>query len=97
MGFQPGNQESKKADHRRARVITQQLISALNEAAVDGSTTKLRKLVDRLIAKAIDGDVHAIKEIIDRVDGTVPQAIVGDEEESPITHLVVSRKSYSDA
>jgi hypothetical protein len=96
MVFQPGNQESKKADHRRARVITQQLISALNEAADDGNTTKMRKLVDRLVDKAIDGDVPAIKEILDRVDGRVPQAMAGDDGEGPI-RLVVSWKSAGDA
>jgi hypothetical protein len=37
--------------------------SALNEAAHDGNTTKMRKLVDNLIAKAIEGGVPAIKEM----------------------------------
>ena len=92
MVFQPGNQDSKKADHRRHRVITQQLISALNEAAHDGNTTKMRKLVDRLIDKAIDGEVQAIKEILDRVDGRVPQAMAGDDGEGPVK-LVVSWKN----
>lgn len=96
MVFQPGNQESKKADHKRARVITQQLISALNEAAHDGNTTKMRKLVDKLIDKAIDGDVPAMKEILDRVDGRVPHAMAGDDDEGPI-RLVVTWKSPGDA
>ena len=45
------------------RTISRQLISALNEAAHDGNTTKMRKFVDNLIAKAIEGGVPAIKEM----------------------------------
>jgi hypothetical protein len=42
------------------RTISRPLISALNEAAHDGNTTKMRKLVDNLISKA---RVPAIKEM----------------------------------
>jgi len=75
MPFQHGNKAAKNADHRRSRLITQQLISALHEPAGEGDVTKLRKVVDKLIAKAIEGegDVAAIKEIFDRVDGKSPQ------------------------
>lgn len=30
------------------------------------------------------GDVQSIREIADRLDGKVPQAVVGDDEHSPI-------------
>jgi hypothetical protein len=43
------------------RTISRQLISALNEAAHDGNTT--RCAVDNLIAKASAGGVPAIKEM----------------------------------
>jgi hypothetical protein len=32
--------------------------------------------------------MQAIKEFADRLDGKVPQAIVGDDEEAPIRHVV---------
>lgn len=86
MAFQPGNQEHKKADRKKPRIITQQLISALNEP-FDGDITKMRKVVDGLVAKAIDGDVQATKEILDRVDGKVPQPVSGgDPDDEPIKH-----------
>lgn len=57
---------------------------AIKEASETGGGTKLRDVADALIAKAISGDVAAIKEVADRLDGKVAQAIVGDEEHSPI-------------
>lgn len=53
---------------------------AIKEAA-EGGGTKLRAVADALIDKAISGDVQAIKEIADRLDGKVPQAVVGDEDQ----------------
>jgi hypothetical protein len=69
---------------RKRRVITQQLIAALNEIDPKDGITKLRKVVDQLVEKAIGGDISAIKEVIDRVDGRVPQGIVGDDDQPPI-------------
>lgn len=47
--------------------------------------TKLDELVASLIQEAKSGDVTALKEIGDRLDGKVPQAIVGgDEDDNPI-------------
>jgi ribosomal protein L17 len=84
MAFQPGNQEAKKADHGRRKLVTQQLISALNEAADDKDTPKVRKIVDALIDKARGGDIAAIKEIFDRVEGKPTQPIAGDDDAPPI-------------
>ena len=76
---------------RKPRIIAQQLISSLNEAAAGTDKTKLRLLVDRLIERAIvDGDVAAIREIVDRVDGKVPQAIEGSLE-APLTIELIRR------
>lgn len=57
---------------------------AIKEAHVDGGD-KLRKVADALVDKAMTGDVPAIKEIADRLDGKVPQAVIGDDNEDPIS------------
>jgi hypothetical protein len=56
---------------------------AINEATEEGGT-KLRAVADALVLKATAGDVPAIKEIADRLDGKVPQALIGDDDEPPI-------------
>lgn len=88
MTFQPGNQEQKKADRKKPRVIAQQLTSALNEAYGDGDRTKLRAVIDKWIELAIAGDMQAINAISDRVDGKVPQAIAGIDEDENLAPLV---------
>ena len=45
----------------------------------------LRPIAAALLSKASEGDVQAIKELADRLDGKVPQAIVGDDEQDPVT------------
>lgn len=84
MAFEQGNQEAKKADHKKPRIITQKLIARLNDA--DGAA--LDRLIAALIAKAQEGDVPAIREVMDRVEGKVPQGIIGGEEGDP--SIVVS-------
>jgi hypothetical protein len=79
MPFEPGNQEAKKANHKKPRMITQKLIARLNDA----EGVALDRLIAALIAKAQEGDVPAIKEVFDRVDGKVAQAIIGGDEEDP--------------
>jgi hypothetical protein len=73
MHFKPGNEEYKKADHKKQRVVTQQLTSALNEAYQGGDKTKLRAVIDTWIANAINGDQAAINAIADRIDGKPAQ------------------------
>lgn len=59
---------------------------AINEAGKAEGTTKLRDVADALVSKAIDGDIQAIKEVADRLDGKVPQAVIGDED-NPLTFV----------
>jgi hypothetical protein len=84
MAFKPGNQEAKKADHKKPRIITQKLIARLNDA--EGA--QLDRVIAALIGKAQEGDVAAIKEVFDRVDGKVPQAVIGgDDDDAPVNVL----------
>lgn len=53
---------------------------AINEAGTVPGSTKLRDIADKLVSKAAEGDIAAIKEVADRIDGKVPQAVIGDEE-----------------
>lgn len=47
----------------------------------------LREVARSLIAAAQAGDMQAIKELADRVDGKVPQAVVGDDEQDAVKVL----------
>lgn len=76
MGFQPGNQEAKKADHKKPRIITQKLIARLQ----DSEGAALDRIVAAIIARAQEGDVPAFREIMDRVEGKAPQPVENGED-----------------
>ena len=59
MPFQKGNKLAVGVDHSRRKLVTQQLIAALNERS--GDVKKIRKVVDSLIEQAVAGEVPAIK------------------------------------
>lgn len=85
MPFEAGNQEAKKANHKRPRIIKQKLIARLQDA--EGK--ELDAIITAMIAKAKDGDVPAAKEIFDRVDGKVATPIEnGDEGALEIIHRI---------
>jgi hypothetical protein len=60
-------------------------------AAIGDDHKALRQIARNLIKMAMDeeGKLDAIKELADRSDGKVAQAIVGDDEQDPIS--VVSK------
>lgn len=55
---------------------------AIKEAHEEGKD-KLRAVADALVSKAMTGDVPAIREVADRLDGKVPQAVIGGDENDP--------------
>lgn len=74
---------------------------AINEAGEKPGTTRLRDIADALVTKAAEGDIPAIKEVADRLDGKVPQAVIGDEDNplhfvAAITRTIVDAKNSGD-
>lgn len=86
MGFQPGNQHGKVANHKRPKLFTNALLASLKKVD-EKDVEAIQRIADKLVKLAEDGDVSAIKEIADRVEGKVPQAIVGDNEADPVNIL----------
>lgn len=75
---------------RKDKPFRDALMLALNRihAAKDGSERKkLETLAEQLVTEGLGGNVPAIKEIADRVDGKVPQGVIGDNDEDPVTML----------
>lgn len=86
MAFQPGN----KLGGRKEKPFRDALNMELKEAGED--RPKLRAIAQSLLAQASQGNIAAIKEVADRLDGKVPQAIVGDIDESPIEVKLTDRE-----
>jgi hypothetical protein len=85
MPFEPGNQESKKADHRRAKLFRDALLVELKKS--EGGVERIQLVAEKLVELAMVGNVQAIKEIADRIDGKVPAPVVGDDEHEPINMI----------
>ena len=77
MPFQPGNSEASKRGQKR------RFKAALLRYA-DANPERLDILAKKLWEQAMQGDVSAVREVADRIDGKVPQAIIGDDEEAPV-------------
>ncbi len=73
----------------KAKPFRDALNMAIAEAGEDFKA--LRKVATALLDKASAGDVQAIKEVADRMDGKVPQAIVGDNDEPPVRVEAIER------
>lgn len=68
------------------------------ELAAAGDDHKaLRRVAAALLEKAFAGEVKAIKELADRIDGKVPQAIVGDDDEAAISVVATIKRVIHDA
>jgi hypothetical protein len=48
----------------------------------------LRKIAENLLDAALANELPAIKELADRVDGKVPQAVIGGDEDDPAIQTV---------
>lgn len=88
----PGGRRKEKPYRDALRKVLCEELGSIDPAE---PKTKLEGVIRAHIAKALAGDVTAIAHIADRMDGKVPQAIVGDEDEAPIAlQLVELRAVY---
>jgi hypothetical protein len=71
-----GNQNARK----RNRMLTDALKRELTQNPED-----VTKIARKLIESAIAGESWAQTLIHDRIDGKVPQPLVGDDDEAPIS------------
>lgn len=76
---QSGNPRGRKAEKPFKDALRMQL------AAAGEDQKALREIADQLIASARSGDRQSIVDIRDTLDGKPAQAIVGDDEQDPVT------------
>lgn len=73
---------------QRAKVFRQALEMEIASLAADENRKGLRRVARKLIELAEEGDIQAIRELADRIDGKVPQAIAGIDEDENLTPVV---------
>lgn len=96
MPFEAGNQLSKKANHRQPKIWRDALLVSLKKANEEG-VEAIQRLADKTVAEGLAGNMAAVKEIGERIDGKVPQAhIGGDEDDNPIRTLSEVRTTIVD-
>ena len=84
MTFQPGqsgNPGGRSKDRPFRDALRMEAIAAANGEDCVAKVGSLRWNARQLLER---GDVNAIRELADRLDGRVPQAIVGDDDEAPL-------------
>lgn len=91
MAFQPG-QSGNPSGRRKEKPWRDALNLALNRV-IEGDPQgrkKLQAVADRVVEEALNGDMRAAEEIANRLDGKVPQALIGgDEDDAPISVQLV--------
>jgi len=76
--FKPGNKAAVgNRGNRNRLIVTQTLVSILNEIDPATEKPKLYTIADALVKNAMKGDNVAFKEIAERVEGKVKQTIDG--------------------
>lgn len=78
----PGGRKSDK--HMRDALM----LALTEKYGPEDDRKKLRVIADKTVEMALEGDREMIKLIYDRIDGKPIQAIGGDEDASPIRHVL---------
>jgi hypothetical protein len=89
MTFAPGQSGNPGGRPKRAKIWREAIERAIKRREHDDPQA-LEKLADKLLAQVDAGDVAAMKEFGDRIDGKVPQALVGGEDDDPAVQLTVT-------
>lgn len=71
-----GNQNASKKQRFISDALRRKLVQDPERAA---------RIAEKVLQEAEAGNLVAFKELMDRTEGKVPQAIVGDDDEAPIT------------
>lgn len=87
IGAQPGNQNAKKAKRWQ---------DALNKALTRYESADLKvkagealdKIAEKVVTQAIAGDKDSWQEVANRLDGKVPQALIGGDDDDPALKVV---------
>lgn len=87
MPWQPGESGNPNGRPKHIKLWRDAILRAIKRRE-ETDPLALEKLADKFIAQVDLGDVSAIKEFGDRVDGKVPQAIAGVDEDEQLTPLV---------
>ncbi len=72
----------------RERLFNDALRVAVLMKDRDSGKTRIRLIADRLADEAILGNIAAIKEVAERIDGKVPQAVIGGDEDDAAIQVV---------
>lgn len=86
-GSKPGERRGgrQRGTPNKDKPFREALRAELDAAGKSGTT--LRKVVKALLDQAAEGNTQAIREVADRLDGKVPQAIGGVDENENLTPL----------
>lgn len=87
MAWQPGQSGNPNGAPKRAKLWREAIDRAIKRRE-EKDPQALEKLADKLLAAVASGDIAAMRELGDRVDGKVPQAIAGVDEDEQLTPLV---------
>ena len=85
MTFQAGK-SGNPGGKPKQKPFRDALMMALKDAGED--MPALRDIAVTLVNKAREGDIQAIKELSDRLDGKVPQAVIGGDDDDPAMKVV---------
>lgn len=90
--FQKG-QSGNPGGRRKEKVWRNAIERAIKRSSKEGMQV-VDELADALIQAALEKDVSALKEIGDRLDGKVPQALIGgDEDDAPVSLQVIELRA----
>lgn len=87
-GAQPGNQNAKKA--KLWEQALRRALARVSKATVDAG---LDKIAETVVTQAMEGNKDAWQEIGNRLDGKVPQALIGGDDDDPAIRIGIVERA----